>query len=94
MDKNFYSIIINGKRYVFFNSIRVIKQDDPLYQALFILGAEVLSRSLNMLHNHPDNHGFFVETRGTQVNHLSFVDDIILFTSGRCKTLMLLMATL
>ena len=35
-----------------------------------------------------------METRGPQVNHLSFADDIILFTSGRCKTLKLLVTTL
>ena len=28
------------------------------------------------------------------MNHLSFADDIILFNSGRCKTLKLLMTTL
>ncbi|XP_015084239.1 uncharacterized protein LOC107027648 [Solanum pennellii] len=94
MDNNWYSIIVNGKRYGFFRSTRGLKQGDPLSPALFILGAEVLSRSLNRLHNHPDYQGFIMEKRGPQVNHLSFADDIILFTSGRCKTLKLLMNTL
>nr|XP_019067280.1 uncharacterized protein LOC109119268 [Solanum lycopersicum] len=94
MANNWYSIIVNGKRYGFFHSTRGLKQGDPLSPTLFILSAEVLSRSLNRLHNHPDYHGFIMEKRGPQVNHLSFVDDIILFTSGRCKTLRLLMNTL
>ncbi|KAK6782003.1 hypothetical protein RDI58_019799 [Solanum bulbocastanum] len=94
MANNWYSIIINGKRYGFFKSSRGLKQGDPLSPALFILGAEVLSRSLNRLHNHPDYHGFFMERKGPQVNHLSFADDIILFTSGRQKTLQLVMQTL
>ena len=94
MANNWYSVIINGKRYGFFQSTRGLKQGDPLSPALFILGAEVLSRSLNMLHNHPKYHGFIMEQRGPQVNHLSFADDIILFTSGRSKTLKLLMYTL
>ena len=85
MDNNWYSIIVNGKRYGLSQSTRGLKQGDPLSPALFILGAEVLSRSLNRLHNHPDYHGFILERRGPQVNHLSFADDIILFTSGRCK---------
>ena len=94
MANNSFSIIVNGKRYGFFHSTRGLKQGDPIYPGLFILGAEVLSRSLNRLHNHPEYHGFFMETRGPQVNHLSFADDIILFTSGRCKTLKLLVTTL
>ncbi|XP_049364529.1 uncharacterized protein LOC125829336 [Solanum verrucosum] len=35
-----------------------------------------------------------METRGPQVNHLSFADDIIIFTSGRKKSLELIMHTL
>ncbi|XP_015160416.1 uncharacterized protein [Solanum tuberosum] len=94
MSNNWYSIIVNGKRYGFFQSTRGLKQGDPLSPALFILGEEVLSRSLNRLHNNPEYHGFFMEVRGPQVNHLSFADDIILFTSGRQKTLKLIMQTL
>ncbi|KAH0772311.1 hypothetical protein KY290_016292 [Solanum tuberosum] len=94
MANNWYSIIVNGKRHGFFHSTRGLKQGDPLSPALFILGAEVLSRSLNRLHSNPDYFGFLMETRGPQVNHLSFADDIILFTSGRQKTLKLIMRTL
>ena len=94
MANNWYSIIINGKRYGFFKYTRGLKQGDPLSPALFILGAKVLSRSLNRLHNHSDYPGFIMEKRGPQVNHLSFADDIIIFISGRCKTLKLLMDTL
>uniref|UniRef100_M1E013 RNA-directed DNA polymerase (Reverse transcriptase); Ribonuclease H n=1 Tax=Solanum tuberosum TaxID=4113 RepID=M1E013_SOLTU len=94
MANNWYSIIVNGKRHGFFQSIRGLKQGDPLSSALFTLGAEVLSRSLNRLHNNPEYHGFFMELRGPQVNHFSFAEDIILFTSGRYKTLKLIMQTL
>ena len=94
MVNNWYSIIVYGKRYGFFYSSRGLKQGDPLSPALFILGAEVLSRSLNRLQNHLDYYGFIIQIRGPQLNHLSFTDDIILFTSVRCWTLKLLMATL
>ncbi|KAK6791449.1 hypothetical protein RDI58_010530 [Solanum bulbocastanum] len=94
MANNWYSIIINGKRHGFFHSTRGLKQGDPLSPALFILSAEVLSRSLNRLHQNPLYHGFYMERRGPQINHLSFADDIIIFTSGRKHSLKLIMQTL
>ena len=93
MDNNWYSIIVNGKRYGFFHFTRGIKQGVPLSLALFILGELVLSRSLNRLLYYPDNHVFFMETMGPQLNHLSFANDIIFFTPARYKTLKLLMTT-
>ncbi|XP_055824484.1 uncharacterized protein LOC129893019 [Solanum dulcamara] len=94
MSHNWYSIIINGSRHGFFHSTRGLKQGDPLSPSLFILGAEVLSRLLNNLHQHPHYHGFFMAKRGPQINHLSFADDIIIFSSGRSQTLQLIMDTL
>lgn len=46
---NWYSYLINGQATGFFMSSRGVKQGDPLSLALFILTAEVLSRSLNNL---------------------------------------------
>ncbi|KAK6803132.1 hypothetical protein RDI58_000916 [Solanum bulbocastanum] len=94
MANNWYSIIINGKRHGFFQSTRGLKQGDPLSPALFILGAEMLSRSLNRLQQNPLYHNFHMESRGPQINHLSFADDIIIFTSGRRQSLKLIMNTL
>ncbi|XP_055826362.1 uncharacterized protein LOC129894731 [Solanum dulcamara] len=38
--------------------------------------------------------GFFMAKRGPQINHLSFADDVIIFSSGRAQTLQLIMETL
>ena len=89
---NWYSFIVNGKRYGFFYSSRGLKQGSfpcPIY-----FRCRGILRSLKKLYKYPDYHGFFMEIRGPQVNNLSFVDDIFLFTSGRGKTLKHLMATL
>ncbi|XP_055835240.1 uncharacterized protein LOC129903721 [Solanum dulcamara] len=94
MSHNWYSIIINGSRHGFFHFTRGLKQGDPLSPFLFILGAEVLSRLLNNLHHHPNYQGFFMAKRGPKINHLSFADDVIIFSSGRAQTLQLIMETL
>ncbi|WMV30174.1 hypothetical protein MTR67_023559 [Solanum verrucosum] len=94
MSNNWYSVIINGKRHGFFHSTRGLKQGDPLSPALFILGAEVLSRMLNLLHQNQVYKGFQMELRGPQINHLSFADNIIIFTSGTRQSLHLIMKTI
>ncbi|WMV45633.1 hypothetical protein MTR67_039018 [Solanum verrucosum] len=94
MSNNWYSIIINSHRHGFFHSTRGLKQGDPLSPALFILGAEVLSRMLNNILQNPIYRGFNMEPKGPQINHLSFADDVIIFTSSDTDSLRLIMATL
>lgn len=94
MPNNRYSIIINGARYGFFHSTKGLKQGDPLSPALFIIGAEVLSKLLNGLYQNTNFHGFYMEKRGPQINHVSSADDIIIFTSGRSKSLKVIMKML
>uniref|UniRef100_A0A0V0IU37 Putative ovule protein n=1 Tax=Solanum chacoense TaxID=4108 RepID=A0A0V0IU37_SOLCH len=94
MSNNWYSIIINGHRQGFFPSTRGLKQGDPLSPALFILGAEVLTRMLNSLHQIPNYKGFFMGPKGPQINHLSFADDVIIFASTDRHSLKLIMETL
>ncbi|KAH0700756.1 hypothetical protein KY284_014971 [Solanum tuberosum] len=94
MSNNWYSVIVNGTRHGLFHSTRGLKQGDPLSPALFILGAEVLSRMLNLLYHDPNYKGFQMEIRGPQIYHLCFADDVIIFTSGTRASLQLIMKTL
>ena len=94
MRNNWYSVIINGYRHDFFKSTRGLKQGDPLSPSLFILGEEVVSRMLNMLHQQQHYKNFQMESRGPQINHLSFADDIIIFSSTTRDTLHMIMKTL
>lgn len=85
MSNNRYSVIVNGNRYGFFHSTRGLKQGDPVAPSLFIVGAELLSRMLNNLTDDQFFNGFYMDKRGPQVTHLSFADNVIIFTSG-CRT--------
>lgn len=77
-----YSVMINGVRQGFFHSNRGLKQGDPLSPALFVIGAEVLSRMLNKLPFINHFRGFSMRCQGPQVTHLAYADDVMIFTSG------------
>ncbi|WMV30238.1 hypothetical protein MTR67_023623 [Solanum verrucosum] len=94
MSNNWYYVIINGKRHGCFHSTRGLKQGDPLSPALFILGDEVLSRMLNLLHQNQMYKGFQMELKGPLINHLCFADDIIIFTTGIKQSLQHIMKTI
>ncbi|XP_059306374.1 uncharacterized protein LOC132057787 [Lycium ferocissimum] len=66
----------------FFHSTRGVKQDDPLSPALFILAAEVLSRALNSLFDEGMYRGYGLAKWSSNLNHLSYADDIIIFASA------------
>ncbi|XP_049410465.1 uncharacterized protein LOC125873619 [Solanum stenotomum] len=68
--------------YGFFQSSRGLKQGDPLSPTLFIIAAEVLSRSLNGLFEDSEFRGFGMPKWSPQINHLYYADDTILFFSG------------
>ncbi|KAH0696182.1 hypothetical protein KY289_013664 [Solanum tuberosum] len=79
---NWYSVLINGQSHGFFHSTRGLKQGDPLSPTLFIIVAEVLSRSLNQLNEQESFKGFGMPKWSPKINHLAYADDTILFGSG------------
>ncbi|PHT48606.1 hypothetical protein CQW23_12814 [Capsicum baccatum] len=94
LSNNWYFVLVNATRHGFFHSTRGLKQDDPPSPALFIFGDKVLLRALNTLHHHPQYYGFHMERHDPHINHLSFADDIIIFTTGIRQTLRLQMRIL
>ncbi|XP_071926046.1 uncharacterized protein [Coffea arabica] len=77
-----FSVIVNGLPHGFFKSSRAVRQDDPISPALFVISAEVLSRSLNALAEHRKFRPFKVPKGCSMVTHLDYADDVIILTSG------------
>ncbi|XP_027156179.1 uncharacterized protein LOC113756908 [Coffea eugenioides] len=82
-----FSVIINGASYGFFQSRRGLRQGDPLSPALFVLGAEVLSRALNNVVAQAGFMGFKVPLGCSPVTHLAFADDVLIFTNRSARAL-------
>ncbi|XP_049396567.1 uncharacterized protein LOC125860610 [Solanum stenotomum] len=82
ISNNWYSMLVNGITHGFFQSSRGLKQGDPLSLTLFIIAAEVLSRGLNNLHRDESKKGYGLPKWSSEINHLSYADDTILFGSG------------
>lgn len=78
-----YSVLINCKPGDQFFSSRRLRQGDPLFLDLFILYAEGLSSLLNYFDYSGSTKGVTVAKGGSNINHLLFADDCVLF--GRAK---------
>lgn len=88
-----FSVIINGGTYGFFKSSRGLRQGDPLSPSLFIIGAEVLSRSLNKLLYTQNLSPFHVPHSCEPITHLAYADDVLLFTAADTRSLRLMKQT-
>ncbi|XP_071906091.1 uncharacterized protein [Coffea arabica] len=80
-----FSVLVNGASVGFFKSTRGIRQGDPLSPGLFIIGAEVMSRSLNKLLENREFKCFLVPKGCPKITHLSYTDDVLVF-SGACSS--------
>ncbi|XP_071909825.1 uncharacterized protein [Coffea arabica] len=89
-----FSVMINGTAHGFFKSCRGLRQGDPLSPALFVIGAEVLSRGLNNLAAQSSFLGFTVPQGCPGVTHLAFADDVLILANGSATTLRRVMRVL
>ncbi|XP_027090440.2 uncharacterized protein [Coffea arabica] len=89
-----FSVIVNGLPQGFFKATRGLRQGDPISPALFVIGAEVLSRDLNELPGRRNFNPFKVPVGCPAITHLAYADDVIVFTSGLKLSLQMVMGAL
>lgn len=77
-----------------FKSTRGLKQGDPLSLTLFILVAEVLSRSLNALMEQKEFKRFEMPRRSPKIIHMAFADGMIILCKAGIRTMQLIATTL
>jgi hypothetical protein len=75
-------VLFNGSKLEEFKHTRGIRQDEPISPYLFLLAAEGLSCLLKSCGQSSDLSGIQVAPSAPAVNHLSFVDDNLLFFKG------------
>ena len=88
------AIQINGTRTQKFEPSRGIRQGDPLSPYLFILCLEYLSRKIHEACANKDWVPFKVRRNTSEISHLMFADDILLFGEASLSTLSTMKAIL
>lgn len=74
-----YTILVNNHPIGHIYFTRGLRQGDPISPYLFLLCAEALSSLLVKVERTGMIEGVPISRRGPRINHLFFVDDILLF---------------
>ncbi|KAI3446364.1 hypothetical protein Pfo_003029 [Paulownia fortunei] len=84
-----FTVLINGVPTGFFKSSRGLKQGDPISPLLFVLAADFLSRGLDALFR--EHEDMYYRNQALRITHLSYADDIIIFSNCEKACLIRLM---
>ena len=75
-------MLVNGRSRGFFQASHGIKQGNPLSPILFVVASEALSRGLSAQVVDGSSTHYALPRGCIRITHLSFADDIVIFTRG------------
>lgn len=82
----YFSVMLNGRPKGLFPGKRGLRQGDPLSPYLFIMRVEVLSKLLDQAANER-KVGYHPNFLALKLTHLTFVDDLVIFTDAKLHSL-------
>ncbi|XP_074293158.1 uncharacterized protein LOC141620099 [Silene latifolia] len=85
-----FSLSLNGEMFGYFKGHRGLRQGDPLSPLIFTLCMEYLTRTLKYAAAKYEFH-FHPMCKNQRLNCLMFADDVLLFSKGDTKSMMLLL---
>ena len=85
-----FTILMNGGIVSSFTPQRELRQGDPIFHYLFILGCEVLMRLINRELSNGNLRGVKVASSTPPISKLCYADDVLLFCSARIDELIAL----
>lgn len=88
-----FSIAFNGSTYGYFKSKRGLRQGDPLSPYLFVLVMNCLSLALDRAAG-SGSFQFHPRCEKTKLTHLSFADDLLIFTDGSLSSVQAILSVL
>ncbi|KAI3452547.1 hypothetical protein Pfo_009211 [Paulownia fortunei] len=84
-----FTVLINGVPMGFFKSSRGLRQGDPISPLLFVLATDFLSWGLDALFR--EHEDMYYRNQALRITHLSYADDIIIFSNYEKACLIRLM---
>nr|XP_016474527.1 PREDICTED: uncharacterized protein LOC107796285 [Nicotiana tabacum] len=80
-----YTVMVNGETTKPFDAAKGLRQGDPISPYLFSMAMEYLSRKLHELRD-DKSFNFHPKCAKLKIAHLSFADDLLLFSRGDLKS--------
>ena len=84
-----YTIVVNGQTTQRFDAAKGLRQGDPMSPILFAIAMEYLSRLLKGLREEK-MFKYHPKCSKLDITHLSFVDDLLLFSRGDLESIKML----